>query len=90
MPALSTAFPVGVAAVLLTDSAGGDYVSPYVFHNAHATAVVYLGGSNVTVANGLPLPPGQRLEVLVDNGKDEVYAIAAAAGGDVRVLRTVA
>lgn len=88
MPAVSAAFVVGTTAVLLTSSGGGSYKSPYLVKNNHATQVVYLGGSDVTVANGMPLAAGESKEFLVDNELDELYAISAAAGGDVRVLRT--
>jgi hypothetical protein len=88
MPAVSTAFAVGVAAVLLTDSAGGNYTSDYVIQNTGA-ADVFIGGADVTVANGIRVGPGQRDTFKVNNNRDELYAIAAAAGGEVRVLRMV-
>lgn len=48
------------------------------------TVTVFLGGSTVTVATGLPFPPGSRAEL--HNNSGAVYAIAAAgATGSVSV-----
>ncbi len=89
MPAASTAFAVGTAAVALTLSAGGNYTSDYTIQNTGA-ADVFIGGADVTVGNGIRLTPGTLRDFKVENSRDELFAIAAAAGGEVRVLRMVA
>ena len=47
---------------------------------------VYLGGSGVTTANGLPISAGVALSKDLRAG-EKLYAIAAAGTVDVRVLR---
>lgn len=51
----------------------------------NSSSVIYYGGSDVTVANGVPIPPGAY--VPVEAGYNLlVYAISASNGNDVRVI----
>lgn len=65
------------------------YGSSLSFYNESAVTV-YLGGSDVTTANGVPVPadswsPGLDLYLTTD---DAVYGIVAAGSAEVRVLET--
>ena len=56
-----------------------------VIRNNHVSNILYIGDdSTVTAANGFPLEPGEFIEF--DDFGGPVYAIASAAGTDVRYL----
>lgn len=61
-----------------------DVQSVAVFNNGADT--VYLGGDDVTVANGCPVPAGTWGPGLDIDAAEELYGIAAAAEVEVRVL----
>lgn len=57
-----------------------------VFNNSAQT--VYVGGADVTTANGVPVPAGQwgpSIDVTVD---EKLFGIVAATTAEVRVLET--
>jgi hypothetical protein len=49
-------------------------------------ATVYLGGSDVTAANGFPLAAGEKIALDLEKG-DVVYAIVAASTQAISVLK---
>ena len=51
-----------------------------------STAIIYLGPTGVTTASGIPLLPN---DVFYWESEDDLYAIAAGAGNNVRVMETV-
>jgi hypothetical protein len=87
----ASAVTVGTAAVLIIS--GEDYAAgskdgrvTYEILN-NGTATLYIGGTNsVTTANGSPLPAGGARTLDLRLGS-VVYAIAGAAGQDVRILK---
>lgn len=50
------------------------------------SVTIYLGGSDVTSANGIPVTAGQHYAVAGLTQADALYAIAASGSQDVRVL----
>ncbi len=56
-------------------------------HNADGSIVVYLGGSDVTTSNGVPLAAGVKQSVNNLAGGERLYAIAASGTPSVRVLK---
>jgi len=53
----------------------------YIFNNG--LAIIYIGGSNVTTSNGIPVPPNG--DFLIQTGTD-LYAVAASGTVDVRIM----
>lgn len=47
---------------------------------------VYLGGSNVTTANGYPFPAGASLTIDAVSGDDVVYGVVASGTCNVRLV----
>jgi hypothetical protein len=95
----SYAVSVGTAAAVLIEGAGGNQSGPdiatiggtidvpreVIIHNAHASQILYIGsGSDVTAANGLPIPAGGYKEMNILYS-DEIWAIASGASTDTRV-----
>jgi hypothetical protein len=60
--------------------------SRFACHNASAVTV-YVGGDDVTTANGLSVPAGAQLSIDLSIA-DQVYGIVAAGTAEVRVLET--
>lgn len=58
--------------------------SSLVFYN-NGSETVYLGGSGVTTATGVPVSAGQ-FSPSIDSGKDAIYGIVATGPCEVRVL----
>ena len=79
-------------AVLVWDSGDGDPTlvrSKQVVVYNDGPGTVYAGGSGVTEASGLPVPPGGCI-ALTNDHNDKLYAIAGAATtATVRALRQV-
>lgn len=80
---LASAVTVGVTAVALPASALADRKALYIFNNG--SVPIYVGGSAVTTATGVPVKPGR------GQGFDAaaacvLYAISGTAGQNVRVL----
>jgi hypothetical protein len=93
----SYAVSVGTSALVLVEGGGsnqsgsrytgGDSGHPrqVTVHNAHATQVLYVGfGSDLSTANGLPIPAGTYKQFLLTY-VDEVWAIASGASTSARV-----
>lgn len=88
MAVTAHAVPVGTTAERLDAVDDGDnrirkLASVAVCNNG--SAIVYIGGSDVTDEEGYPLGPGQHLGIEVSHGEG-VYAVAATGTQDVRVL----
>lgn len=87
----STSVTVGTSPVQIFQSSLGTSTVPHsvVIQSVAAnTGIVYVGGDNtVTTANGLQLEAGRSLSIDVV-GVDQLWAVASAAGQDVRVFRT--
>lgn len=84
------AFAIGTSAVRVvhnTDVAASGSDRRVSFEVANlGPEIVYVGGPGVTDSTGAPLPPGSaRTFSLLLNG--EVWAVAATASQDVRVLK---
>lgn len=56
----------------------------YAIRNTDPSAIVYLGGDDVTTANGFPVLPDEAVTVPVA-GREQLYAVATATA-EVRVL----
>jgi hypothetical protein len=57
-------------------------------HNNDNTAAVYIGGSDVTIANGLQLLKEQTLQLEM-NPLESIYAISTKAGHTISYLKQV-
>ena len=58
-----------------------------VIHNLTGNNTIYIGASDVTTANGLPLVAGEKIAIDIQGHQNvKVYAISDAGGQDVRVL----
>ena len=81
------AVTVGTTAVLLEAGSGSvtrvDRGCLFVFNNSES--IIYLGPSGVTTSTGYPLLPN---EPFYWESEDDLYAIAAGAGNNVRVMET--
>lgn len=80
---------VGVTATRLDaidDSGDGVTGEAITVRNAHATDSVFLGGADVTTANGFELVAGAAYSDTLMTG-DALYAIKAATTATVHVLR---
>jgi len=68
----------------------GTYNSNFrlVIHNNDNTDAVYLGGADVTVANGLALQKEQTIQLQM-NPLESIYAISVKAGHTISYLRQV-
>lgn len=76
---------VGITATSLA-SANENRIT-LVFHNMHATEIVYLGGSGVTVGSGLPLRPASEKAFTEEDALAAWWGIAGATA-EVRVIAT--
>lgn len=59
-----------------------------VFKNTGPTNTAYLGGSDVTAANGYPIAPGEALTLNAASSGDAPYLITSTSTTTVAVLRT--
>lgn len=88
MAVKSTAVSVGTSATRLdtaaeTDRNASSSLAPY--NNGAVT--VYVGGSDVTTANGAPIPAGSWGPAFNDiNTNEGVYGVVASGTAEVRVL----
>lgn len=81
----STAVTVTAALTPLPGTALADRRSMTIFNNSSAV-IIYVGGSNVTSANGIPVFPGSYGPSLDAGPRNIVYAVTASGSADVRVL----
>jgi hypothetical protein len=75
------------SAPLVLRTVGGDASTPkqVTVHNAHASQLLYVGfGSDVSAANGLPIPAGTYKQFALF-ATDEMHAIASGASTSARV-----
>lgn len=77
----TTAVSVGTSAVLLSGASGPR--ERLIVQNLHATQTLYVGGSDVTTANGLRINAGEAREF--ENLVGAVYGVASGVTTDVRV-----
>lgn len=84
MAVRSRAVTVGTTATRLDLAEGGQSSEGGAFYNA-GSATVYLGGSDVSTANGFALAAGERIGVDLAQ-QDELYAVAASGTVEVRTL----
>ena len=68
----------------------GTYNSNFrlIIHNDDNTDAVYLGGPDVTTANGLVLQKEQTIQLLM-NPLDSIYAVSGKAGHTVSYMKQV-
>jgi hypothetical protein len=88
MAASSRAVTVTTTATRLdstTDDADGPFGQGLAIYN-NGSATIYLGGSDVTTANGSPVPAGTWGPGFEMHQQDELYAIVASGTVEVRVL----
>jgi hypothetical protein len=87
MAVVSASVSVATTATRL-DSGDGDLVSgsTVLVTVPAGGATVYVGGADVTTANGFPLPAGASVSVDLNSG-DLLYGIVAASTQAVNVLR---
>jgi len=83
----SAAVSVGTTATALNaaESAGSDRVSLVVYNNGAST--IYVGGSDVTTSNGVPIAAGASLAVNELDVAERLYGIVASGTVEARVLR---
>lgn len=88
MPAKQYAFTIGTSRTALD----GTEVRGWLLYNNSANTI-YLGDDTVTTANGFPVLAGAYFspaeiahERIIGQDDNRLYAIAASAGNDVRVL----
>lgn len=67
----------------------GVFTNPYrlVIHNHSNTKALFVGGPDVTIANGMPLEAEQYLEVIVAPN-DQAWIVSDSGGHPVAWLRT--
>lgn len=82
--AKSTAITVGTSATALPSTPLG-YRKSLVAYNNSSTVTLYVGGSDVTTANGIPVPPLSYSPSFDAGGKLIVYGVTSSTA-DVRVL----
>lgn len=88
MAVKTAAIAVSTSPTLLTASGTGVFEQAFSVFNADDDVVVYLGGPDVTAANGYPLAPGEHFGADLRNRANELYAITGAGSAVVRVLGT--
>jgi len=68
----------------------GTYNSNFrlIIHNIDNTNDIYLGGSNVTIANGLVLRKEETIQLMM-NPLESIYAVSAKAGHTISYLKQV-
>lgn len=85
MATTSNAVSVGTAAVLVSAAEINSKLVYLQDGDFAGDTEVYVGGSSVTAANGLKLSKTNSTVIQTYQG-DQLYCIASAAGGSVRVL----
>lgn len=78
----SSAVTVGTTAAIVVES---DDVARTVYLHHESNQAIYLGGSDVTTANGLHMKKSQTYTIAL-KAKETIYAIADAAAQELRVL----
>lgn len=82
-----TAVTVTNAATALVDTTGTTSdPQPVLVYNSDASVVVYLGGSDVTAATGIPLAALATMSFALGSG-DDLYGITSASTAAVRILK---
>lgn len=82
----SQSVSVGTSAVALPTNAL-KYRRALVVHNLSGNNTIYLGASDVTVADGLPLAAGEKIAFdILGHQNTTIYAISDAGGQDVRIM----
>jgi hypothetical protein len=76
------------ATALTTGDEGHQTASSVAITNLSGTETIWIGGPDVTVAEGYRLLPGAEVAADPENRRDLPYAIAAVPGVEVAVLRT--
>ena len=68
----------------------GTYNSNFrlIIHNIDNTDAVYIGGPNVTIANGLVLQKEETIQLQM-NPLESIYAVSAKAGHTISYLKQV-
>lgn len=88
--ALQTPTPVTVttAATLIATPTGGTSYDPtaITLYNASSTVVVYLGGSDVTAAAGVPLAALGTVSFTL-SAENVIYGITSSSTASVRILQ---
>lgn len=85
MAVRTTAVSVATTATVLVTGIGNlQDARPWLIHNAGA-AVVYIGGSDVTTANGIPVAIGEKVTGFAP-ANESLYGIVASGTEAVRVL----
>jgi hypothetical protein len=89
MAIISSANTLSVTSELVFTAVNGhaDALESVTVHNNDATILVYVGGSDVSTANGLPVAAGTAITLNLIQG-DAVYAVAASGTPEIRVLST--
>lgn len=82
---------VGVAAAAVVTPPAGQ-VSPLnvlkvTLCNRHATQNVFVGGSDVTTANGYQIKAGESLSLEIDLEQDVLFAVADGAATPLHILK---
>ena len=78
----STAVTVGTTAVLIVP-ADDTHRTVYLHHESNHA--IYLGGSNVSTANGLHMKKSENLAIVVP-ARQTIYAISDTAAQELRIL----
>lgn len=82
--------PFATGAVTATTTAqkiiDGKQADQALVMNTSTTTSIYVGGSDVTSANGIEVPAGGQLPITTPGGSDHLYAVTASGTAAVRVL----
>jgi len=77
---------VGTAATIVDGTYNSNFT--LIIHNIDNTDAVYLGGPEVTVANGLVLQKEETIQLQM-GPLDSIYAVSAEAGHTISYLKQV-
>jgi hypothetical protein len=85
--------PSGTAVEVLPDSTAGYVTSVFLHADSANTGNVYVGGAELTSANGIPLAPGDTFEISVDPARGleaikitDLRVLSASDSNSVRVM----
>lgn len=82
----SGAMTVGTVATIIDGTSNSNF--RLIVHNNDNTDAIYLGGPDVTIANGLVVKKEESIQLEM-NPLDSVYAVSAKAGHTISYLKQV-
>ena len=86
MAITSGVMTVGTVATIIDGTSNSNF--RLIIHNNDNTDAVFVGGSNVTIANGFVVKKEESIQLEM-NPLDSVYAVSAKAGHTISYLKQV-